>query len=98
MVLKNKNVRIGGVHPIAYIGKRFGTLKRNLGFDERKVFHSIRKTVSTLFERADINHNKAAEIIGHEKTGMTYGLYSAGSDLTQKYEVIKVIDYEENTI
>ena len=32
------------------IGKRFGRLKQSLGFSEKKVFHSIRKTVVTLLE------------------------------------------------
>lgn len=59
-------------------------LRDNPGFDKRYVFHSIRKTFSTLFERAGVNHNEAAEIIGLEKTGMTCGLYSAGMDLRQK--------------
>ncbi|QTH72029.1 tyrosine-type recombinase/integrase [Pseudoalteromonas xiamenensis] len=75
------------------IGKRFKTLRDSLGFDNRYVFHSLRKTVSTLFERAGVNHNEAAEIVGHEKQGMTYGLYSAGMSMRQKYEIISRIDY-----
>ena len=35
------------------IGKRFGRLKTELGFDGRWVFHSIRKTVAHLFETAE---------------------------------------------
>lgn len=34
------------------IGKRFGRLKRVLGFPNGKVFHSIRKTEVTLLENA----------------------------------------------
>ena len=78
------------------VGKRFKTLRDNLGFDKRYVFHSIRKTVSTLFERAGVNHNEAAEIIGHEKTGMTYGLYSAGMGIKQKNNVVSLISYKRN--
>ncbi len=73
------------------IGKRFKTLRDGLGFDSRYVFHSIRKTVSTIFERAGVNHNEAAEIVGHEKTGMTYGLYSAGMSILQKSKIIEMI-------
>lgn len=76
------------------LGKRFKTLRDGLGFDSRYVFHSIRKTVSTIFERAGVNHNEAAEIVGHEKTGMTYGLYSQGMNLFNKYKVIKNITYQ----
>lgn len=75
------------------IGKRFKTLRDSLGFDKRYVFHSIRKTVSTLFERARVNHNEAAEIIGYEKTGMTYGLYSAGMSLNQMANIIENIKH-----
>lgn len=75
------------------IGKRFKTLRDGLGFDSRYVFHSIRKTVSTIFERSGVNHNEAAEIVGHEKTGMTYGLYSAGMGLKQKSTIISRISY-----
>ena len=75
------------------IGKRFKTLRDSLGFDKRYVFHSIRKTVSTLFERAAVSHNEAAEIVGHEKTGMTYGLYSAGMALRQKLKIIENLRY-----
>jgi integrase len=58
------------------IGKRFGRLKTDLGFDGRFVFHSIRKTVSHLFETAECPPGVAKDIIGHAKTDMTFGLYS----------------------
>ena len=57
------------------------------------VFHFTRKTMSTLFERADLSHNEAAEIVGHEKTGMTYGLYSAGIGIEQKKLIIERLRY-----
>lgn len=75
------------------IGKRFETLRDNLGFDSRYVFHSIRKTLSTIFERAGVNHNEPAEIAYHEKTGMTYRLYSAGMSLGQKAKIINLLNY-----
>ena len=57
------------------IGKRFGRLKTALGFDGRFVFHSIRKTVAALFQDAGCEEGVAADIIGHNKPTMTYGLY-----------------------
>jgi integrase len=63
------------------IGKRFGRLKTAMGYDTRYVFHSIRKTVATEFENLDVPENVAADIIGHEKKTMTYGLYSKGNRL-----------------
>jgi integrase len=36
------------------IGRRFGKLKTELGFGDRHVFHSIRGTVITMLERAEV--------------------------------------------
>ena len=75
------------------IGKRFGRLKNQLGFERRYVFHSFRKTVVTLLEQAGISENLAADIVGHEKPRITYGLYSGGSSLEQKLKAINLINY-----
>ena len=74
-------------------GKRFGRIKKSLGFDSRYVFHSIRKTVTTLLEQAGVPEGVAADIVGHEKQTMTYGGYSGGSSLAQKADAIKLLDY-----
>jgi integrase len=58
------------------IGKRFGRLKTDLGFDGRHVFHSLRKTVAHLFESAECPPGVAKDVIGHAKTDMTFGIYS----------------------
>lgn len=75
------------------IGKRFGRLKTTLGFTEQHVFHSIRKTVATLLENAGVPENVAADIIGHDKPTMTYGLYSGGANLEVKRLALEKIDY-----
>jgi integrase len=77
------------------LGKRFGRLKTDLGFGENYVFHSIRGTVATQFENATpaIPENVAADIIGHDKPTMTYGLYSGGTSLAVKYEAVKKLSY-----
>jgi len=77
------------------IGKRFGRLKTTLGFTEQHVFHSIRKTVATLLENAGVPENVAADIIGHDKPTMTYGLYSGGASLEVKRHALEKIDYPE---
>jgi integrase len=79
------------------IGKRFGYLKASLGFGPNFVFHSIRKTVSTLFENAGVPENVAADIVGHDKPTMTYGLYSGGASLKVKYAAIKKLAYPKVT-
>ncbi len=75
------------------VGKRFGRLKKSLGFPSKKVFHSIRKTVVTLLENAGISENLAADIVGHEKPRITYGLYSGGATLPVKKGALELVRY-----
>ena len=75
------------------VGKRFGRLKNELGFEKQYVFHSIRKTVVMILENAGVPKNVVADIVGHEKTTMTYGLYSGGLSLVVKHEVLNKLAY-----
>lgn len=75
------------------IGKRFGRLKAELGFGPEHVFHSVRKTVSTLLENAKVPENISADILGHEKKTMTYGLYSGGASLKVKAQALAKLKY-----
>ena len=75
------------------IGKRFGRLKSRLGFGGDLVFHSIRKTVATELENAGVAEAIAADILGHDKNTMTYGLYSGGNRLGVKLEAIEKVDH-----
>ena len=77
----------------AYVGREFSLLKESLGFDRRKVFHSIRKTVATQFEQAEVAEGVAADILGHHKQTMSYGLYSDGSSLQQMRDAIAMLNY-----
>ena len=69
-------------------------MKKRLGFGSTKVFHSFRKTVITQLEQAGVPESVTADIVGHEKKTMTYGLYSGGSSLKQKLEAINKIKYQ----
>ncbi|GAW37206.1 site-specific tyrosine recombinase XerC [Roseovarius sp. A-2] len=71
------------------IGKRFGRLKKALGYDSRYVFHSIRKTVATELENLGVPENVAADILGHDKPTMTYGTYSGGASFAVKRDAIE---------
>ena len=71
------------------ISKRFATLKKNLNFGKEHVFHSIRRSVATFFENSGIPESVAADIMGHEKPTMTYGLYSGGSSMEQMRSAIE---------
>jgi integrase len=74
------------------LGKKFGRTKAKIvGDDRTKVFHSIRKNVTTLLERGGISEGVAADLIGHEKKTMTYGVYSGGSSIQQLQEAVSVI-------
>jgi integrase len=75
------------------IGKRFGRLKKKLGYGDEYVFHSIRKTVITIFENLGVNEGLTADIVGHEKKTITYGLYSAGYSLANKAAAIDQLEY-----
>jgi len=73
--------------------KRFGRMKEAMGFSTGHVFHSIRKTVATLLEQAEVKEGTAADILGHEKKSMSYGLYSDGSSMAQKREAMALVVY-----
>ncbi|MQY51943.1 tyrosine-type recombinase/integrase [Rhodocyclus gracilis] len=75
------------------IGKRFGRLKAAEGFSSQHTFHSFRSTVATLLENAGVPEGVAADILGHEKPTMTFGLYSSGADLNTKREALERISY-----
>lgn len=68
-------------------------MKRALGYGDQFVFHSVRKTVATMLEDAGIGENVAADILGHEKPTMTYGLYSGGTSLDVKAKAIAALRY-----
>jgi len=75
------------------VGKRFGKLKTAAGFGPQHVFHSLRKTVVTILENAGVAENVVADIVGHEKTTMTYGLYSGGVSLAVKRDALDKLAY-----
>ncbi len=57
------------------------------------MFHSIRKTVVTILENAGAPENVVADIVGHEKTTMTYGPYSGGVSLAVKRDALAKLAY-----
>ena len=73
------------------VGKRFGRLKSAAGYGRDLVFHSLRKTYATTCEQLGIPEGIAADILGHEKETMTYGLYSGGTSVEQKKEAVEQV-------
>ncbi len=75
------------------IGKRFGKMKVKMGFGPAHVFHSIRKTVVTMLENAGVTEGVTADIVGHDKQTITYGLYSGGADFATRAAAIDKLEY-----
>jgi integrase len=75
------------------LSKKFGRLKESLGFGPGHVFHSIRKTMATMLEQAGVAEGTAADILGHEKKTLSYGLYSSGTSMAQKLEAMTKVRY-----
>ena len=75
------------------MSKQFGKVKSKLGYDSKYVFHSLRKTVTTLLEQGGVPESVSADILGHDKKTMTYGVYSGGSSMEQKKEAVLKLDY-----
>lgn len=75
------------------LSQKFGRLKTSLGFGPGHVFHSTRATLITLMDRAGVAEGVAADVVGHDKKTMTYGLYSSGSSMAQKLEAISKVTY-----
>ena len=59
---------------MAALGKKFTRLKSGLGFGRDHVFHSTRSTLITLMDQAGIPEGISADVVGHDKKTMTYGL------------------------
>lgn len=80
------------------LGKKFGRLKTALGFDDRYVFHGIRKTVASMMQDAGVSENVAADIVGHLKPTMTYGLYGGVTAMgLRKRELERAVRYDQSS-
>lgn len=66
------------------IGKRFSRLKMQQGHGVGFDFHSIRRTVVGMLFKINCPEAIAADIVGHEKPTMTYGLYNEACDISVK--------------
>jgi integrase len=63
------------------ISNEFTLLKQSLGYGVEKDFHSFRRTLITEFENLECPENICADIVGHKKSTITYGLYSGGTNI-----------------
>jgi len=79
----------------ATMSARFSAWLRRNGWkgDSSVTFHSTRRTVATRLEAAGIPQHLAAKLLGHARTGMSYGLYSGGPDWAQLVAAVAAIEY-----
>ena len=75
------------------IGKRFGRLKKRLGYGPDYVFHSLRKGFATQLENANVPVTVVARLMGHEVEGQTFGNYSDGLALEGLKKAIRDLDW-----
>lgn len=62
----------------------------------RKSFHSFRKNATRCFELAHVPQNAAAEIIGHERAGLTYRVYNPeGLPMADRKVTVEKIIYPD---
>ena len=80
------------------IGKRFGRLKKRLGYGEDYVFHSFRKGFATQLENAKVPVTEVARLMGHEVEGQTFGNYSDGLALEGLKEAISHVGWDTHQV
>lgn len=73
--------------------QRFSRLKSSLGYDQRFVFHGLRKSFITKLERAGQQETIIARLVGHEIQSITLGLYSAGLSIQEMKGVVELVVY-----
>ncbi len=79
------------------VGKRFGRLKKSLGFSDKKVFHSIRSCVVTQLDRSGFRETSIAKLVGHENPNVTIKRYSQGQDIPELSKMIMSLNYSQES-
>ena len=75
------------------MSKRFGILKTKAGHGRSKVFHCLRHTLITNLINLGVSELVAQDIVGHEKKGVTGGVYLKGINHDVKLEALNKISY-----
>lgn len=83
-----------GKKPGADASREFSHFKTKRGFADRtKTFHSFRKNAVGQWEALGVAQTEVAEVVGHEKAGITYKDYGQGISLQRKAEIISLLSY-----
>ena len=76
----------------AAISKKFGYLKRGMGFKDRKhTFHSFRATFITRLMNAKVDKTLTKKLVGHKGTDITYHLCAGAADWDNKVELMELV-------
>jgi integrase len=85
-----------------YASKHFTVVRRSLGViqldpasgKDRVDFHSFRRSAIQALEQARVPQSEAAQIVGHEREGITFGTYNPiGLTMIQRREIVEKIKY-----
>jgi integrase len=74
------------------IGMRFTRLKRRLGYDGTRVYHSIRHSFAFALAKARAPLHSIGDLLGHAGTSVTEG-YLGECDLGERLHWLSLVDY-----
>ena len=78
----------------ATISKAFKRLHEAAGFfDERQMFHSIRNTVITMLERAEVPEGTVQDVVCHDRSTLTGSTYSGKSTFEMRRDILEKLAY-----
>ena len=81
------------------ISKRFGTRRKQLGFDRGKyTFHSLRANFITKLDNQGVDLSKIQSLIGHRQQSLGRSVYSRGPNTEKLREIVNRIDYGSEII
>lgn len=75
------------------VSQIFTRYRRGLKIEDGRDFHSLRRTAITAMDNAGIPQSWSAQVVGHAKQELTYGLYSGGVKGEPLREAIEAIEY-----
>lgn len=76
------------------LSQRFTKLKRQEGFGDQHVFHSLRKCTATMLQQAGVSPLTIPFLLGHDVGNVTFDVYSAGPTFEQKQEAIQALRFQ----
>jgi integrase len=75
------------------MSSRFSKLKIKAGHGQLKVFHSLRHALVTALVNAGVMEYHIADIVGHEKKGITGNVYAKAININVKRAAIEKVSY-----